>query len=317
MQRDGSKAVVKPLEFSGLRFRRAVSGQVVRETAYRWFCFACAFLSVLTTFGIIYILGKETVLFFQSGVSPVEFFTSTKWSPTFADAHFGVLPLLNGTLMITLGAALIALPLGLASAIYLSIYASARVRSILKPILEVLAGVPTVVYGFFALFHVTPFLQKLFPSVQVYNAASGCIVVGIMILPLVTSLCDDALSAVPRSLREGGVAMGSTTFETVRKILVPAALSGIMASFILAVSRAVGETMAVTLAAGAYPRMTVNPAESIQTMTAFIVQISKGDTPAGSTAYLTLFAVGATLFVITMGLNIIARKIVRRYRLVM
>ncbi len=296
------------------RFTKRLSGLALREKIYRGVCFACAMLSVFTTFGIILVLGKETIQFFQQpGISVVDFFTGTQWSPTFKDAKFGILPLLSGTLMITIGSAFIAVPLGLASAVYLSEYASPRIRNILKPVLELLAGVPTVVYGFFALFHVTPMLRSLFPSVEVFNAASGFIVVGIMILPLVTSLCDDALTAVPRSLREGGLAMGSTSFEVTRRIVIPAALSGIMASFILAVSRAIGETMAVTLAAGQTPKLTLNPAESIQTMTSYIVQISKGDTPAGSTAYLTLFAVGATLFVMTMGLNILARKIVKKY----
>lgn len=271
----------------------------------------------MTTLGIIFVLASETFQFFRlSGVSVGEFLTGTVWTPTFKDANFGILPLVMGTLQITLGAAVVALPLGLASAVFLSEYANSKTRRVLKPVLEVLAGVPTVVYGFFALFHVTPLLRSVFPNVQVFNAASGAIVVGVMILPLVTSLCDDALTAVPRSLREGALAMGSTSFETVRKVLVPAALSGIMASFILAVSRAVGETMAVTLAAGQTPKMSLNPAESIQTMTAYIVQISKGDTPAGSKEYLTLFAVGATLFVITFGLNFLARKVVRKYRMV-
>jgi phosphate transport system permease protein len=287
------------------------------ETGLTTLCLACASVSVLTTLGIIFVLASETFQFFRiSGVSVWEFLSGTVWTPTFKDANFGILPLVMGTLQITLGAAVVALPLGLASAVFLSEYANAKTRRILKPVLEMLAGVPTVVYGFFALFHVTPLLRSVFPSVEVFNAASGAIVVGVMILPLVTSLCDDALTAVPRSLREGALAMGSTSFETVRKVLVPAALSGIMASFILAVSRAVGETMAVTLAAGQTPKMSLNPAESIQTMTAYIVQISKGDTPAGSKEYLTLFAVGATLFVITFGLNALARRVVRRYRMV-
>jgi phosphate transport system permease protein len=293
-----------------------VTALVVQEGITGFLCFLCAAVSIVTTAAIIWILGIETVAFFvKSGVTPWEFFTGTRWSPTFADPEFGILPLVNGTLMITVGASVIALPLGLASAVYLSQYASATARNILKPILEILAGIPTVVYGFFALFHVTPLIRHFFPSVEVFNAASGAIVVGVMILPLVTSLCDDALVAVPRSLREGGLAMGSTSFEVVRKILIPAALSGIVASFILAVSRAIGETMAVTLAAGQTPKMTLNFGESIATMTAYIVQISKGDTPAGSVAYLTLFAVAATLFTITLFLNILARRIVRRYRL--
>ncbi len=265
----------------------------------------------------MFILGTETVRFFQlSGVSVWDFLTGTKWTPTFADAHFGILPLVAGTALITVGAAVIALPLGLAAAVFLSEYADPRLRRILKPVLEVLAGVPTVVYGFFALLHITPLLRSIFPDVQVFNAASGAIVVGVMILPLVTSLCDDALNAVPRALREGGLAMGSTSYEVTRQIVIPAGLSGIMAAFILAVSRAVGETMAVTLAAGSTPKLTWNPTESIQTMTAYIVQISKGDTPAGSREYLTLFAVGAVLFAITFGLNILAKVLVKRYRMV-
>lgn len=278
-------------------------------------CLACAMVSVVTTFGIIYVLGLEAVQFFQK-VSLLEFFTGTRWSPLIRPASFGILPLLAGTLQITLGAALVAVPLGLLSALYLSEYAKPGVRKMLKPVLEILAGIPTVVYGYFAVYFVTPALRELFPSVQVYNAASGAIVVGIMILPLVSSLCEDALSAVPRALREGAYALGSTKMEVSLKVVVPAALSGIMAAVILAVSRAVGETMAVTLAAGQTPKLTLNPAESIQTMTAYIVQVSKGDTPTGTIEYQTIFAVGATLFLITMLLNVVAARIVRRYRTV-
>lgn len=274
-------------------------------------------MSVVTTLGIIYVLSVETYRFFASPqVSVREFFTGLRWSPTFRDAHFGIAPLLAGTLQITLGSALIAVPLGLMSAIYMSEYASPRVRRIVKPSLEVLAGVPTVVYGYFGLQFVTPILRSVFPNVQVFNAASGAIVVGIMILPLVSSLCEDALTAVPRALREGAYAVGSTKLEVTTRIVVPAALSGIMAAFILAISRAVGETMAVTLAAGSTPKLTFNPAESIQTMTAYIVQISKGDTPAGSVAYYTIFAVGASLFVLTMLLNIAATRLIKRFRAV-
>jgi phosphate transport system permease protein len=284
-----------------------------KERAIRGLCLACALLSIFVTVAIIVVLFTETVQFFRQ-VSPITFFTGTQWSPTFADPKFGVLPLLAGTAMITVGGAIIALPLGLLSAIYLSEYAKPRARNILKPILEILAGIPTVVYGYFALFNVTPFLKTFIPDLNVFNALSGCIVVGIMILPLVSSLCEDALSAVPRSLREGAYAVGSTKLEVTMKIVVPAALSGIMAAFILAISRAVGETMAVTLAAGMTPNLTWDPRESIQTMTAFIVQISKGDTPQGSVAYLTLFAVGFTLFVITFLLNVFAQRLVKRYR---
>lgn len=276
-------------------------------------CLLCAAVSVIITAGILAILIRESVSFFTK-VSPREFFTGTEWAPTFANAKFGILPLINGTLLITVGAAVIALPLGLLSAIYLSEYASPKVRRTVKPMLEILAGIPTVVYGYFALFKITPALRSVFPSVEVFNAASGCIVVGIMILPLVSSLCEDALTAVPKSLREGAYGLGATKLEVTMKIVVPAALSGIMAAFILALSRAIGETMAVTLAAGQMPNMTWNPAESIQTMTAVIVQISKGDTPAGSVAFQTIFSVGVTLFVMTMILNLISIRLVRKFR---
>lgn len=282
-----------------------------KESLVKFLCLACALLSIATTFGIIYILVLESIHFFGK-VSPVEFLTSTEWAP--GNDKFGILPLLSGTMIITLGAGLIALPLGLLSGLYLSEYASPRVRNILKPALELLAGIPTVVYGYFALTVITPFLKTVFPQTGTFNAASGCIVVGIMILPLVSSLCEDALSAVPRSLREGAYGLGSTKLEVSTKIVVPAALSGIVASFILALSRAIGETMAVTLAAGATPSMSWNPLESIQTMTAYIVQIAKGDAPGGSTQYYTLFAVGLTLFAITMVMNMLALRLVKRFR---
>lgn len=286
----------------------------LKESGIISLCFVCAGISVATTVAIIIILVAESIAFFADPrVTLLEFFTGTKWSPTFANPQFGILPLVCGTFLITAGAALIAVPLGLLSGLYLSEYAHWRVRRLLKPILEILAGIPTVVYGFFGLFVVTPFLRRFF-DVEIFNAASGAIVVGIMVLPLVSSLCEDALSAVPRSLREAAYALGSTKMEVSLKIVVPAALSGVMAAFILAISRAVGETMAVTLAAGQTPKLTLNPAESIQTMTAYIVQISKGDTPAGSLAYHTIFAVGAALFAITMMLNLVAARLVKRYR---
>jgi phosphate transport system permease protein len=293
--------------------RSGSSNQARKQSLVLAVTFACASVSILTTAGIIGVLAREAFLFFQK-VSPVEFFTGTKWSPTFADPKFGVLPLISGTLLITLGAALVAVPLGLFAAIYLSEYAKPKVRRVLKPVLELLAGIPTVVYGYFALFTITPVLRTFIPGVQVFNALSGAIVVGIMILPLVSSLCEDALSAVPKSLRDGGFALGSTKYEVTRLITVPAAFSGIMASVVLAISRAIGETMAVSLAAGMTPNLTLDPRESIQTMTAYIVQISHGDTPEGSMAFRTIFAVGATLFVITMLLNIVARRLVRKFR---
>ncbi len=302
-----------PSQVSTRLLRKRSGLQWAGEGLLKAICLACALGSVLTTFGIIYALLSEAIHFFRQ-VPLSEFFGGTVWSPTYSNPKFGVLPLIGGTLMITVGAGLIAVPLGLLVGVYLSEYAKPKTRSILKPALEVLAGIPTVVYGFFGLFVVTPFLRSLIPGVQIYNAAAGAIVVGIMILPLVASLCEDAIRAVPRGLREGAYGLGATKFEVTMKIVVPGALSGIMASFILAMSRAVGETMAVTLAAGASPKLTIDPRESIQTMTAYIVQISKGDTPAGTTAYYTLFAVGLTLFAITFLMNILANKLVKRYR---
>jgi len=295
------------------RFRRRPGPGLFLETAIRWLCFAAAAVSILTTLGIVFVLVKEAYLFFRQ-VSPLEFFTGTRWAPLFQPRSFGVIPLIVGTLMITVGAGLIAIPIGTLIGLYLSEYASLRVRAVVKPALEILAGIPTVVYGYFGVFFVTPLLRVFFPSVEVFNAASGAIVVGIMILPLVSSLCEDALSAVPRSLREGAYALGATKFEVGWRTVFPAALSGIMASFVLALSRAIGETMAVTLAAGMSPKLTFNPAESIQTMTAYIVQISRGDTPAGTVEYQTIFAVGVTLFAFTMAMNIVAIRLVKRFR---
>jgi phosphate transport system permease protein len=255
----------------------------------------------------------ESVGFFRE-VSAWEFFTGTKWTPLFKPQNFGVLPLVAGSLMVAVGASLIALPVGLASAIYLAEYAPSRARKILKPILEILAGIPTVVYGYFALTFVTPLIREIFPGTGVFNAASAAVVVGVMIIPMVASLSEDALYAVPRSLREASYGLGATKFETVTRVVVPAALSGIVASFILAISRAIGETMAVTLAAGATPKLTFNPLESIQTMTAYIVQVSLGDTPFGTIEYRTIFAVGLLLFIITLSMNIASRFILRRFR---
>jgi len=273
----------------------------------------CALVTVFTTLGIAAILIGESVAFFRQ-VSLAEFFGDTKWTPQFSEQHFGIWPLLAGTLMITVIAALVAIPIGLAAAIYISQYAPDRVRRWLKPSLELLAGVPTVVYGYFALTFVTPLLQHVLPQMQVYNALSAGIVVGIMIIPMVASLSEDALRAVPRSLAEGAYALGATKYEVVLRVVVPAALSGIMASFILALSRAMGETMIVTLAAGATPKLTLNPLESIQTMTAYIVQVSLGDTPQGTVVYQSLFAVGLVLFVLTLGMNLLANRIILRFK---
>jgi phosphate transport system permease protein len=283
------------------------------ETGIRGLLLLCAFVSVLTTIGIIFTLGAETFGFLRQ-VPVTEFLFGTRWSPLLAPRSYGVLPLVGGTFMIVLGSALIAIPVGLGSAIYLSEYASERMRRIVKPVLEILAGVPTVVYGYFALTSVTPLLKAIIPDTQIFNAASAAIVVGIMILPLVASLCDDALAAVPASLRQAGHALGATRLEVSTQIVVPGALSGILAAFVLAASRAFGETMAVTLAAGATPNLTWNPLESIQTMTAYIVQVSLGDTPAGGIEYQTIFAVGALLFAITLGMNVLSHRIMKRYR---
>ena len=275
--------------------------------------FAAAGVSTLVTVGIIAVLVTESFTFFRA-VSPVDFFTGTQWTPLFADQHFGVLPLAAGSFIVAAGAAVIALPLGLMTAIYLSEYASPTVRGVLKPLLEVLAGIPTVVYGFFALTFVTPVLRALAPETDIFNAAAAAIVVGIMIVPTVASLSEDALRAVPDSLRQGAFGLGATQLEVSTRVVVPAALSGIIASFILAVSRAIGETMAVTIAAGNLPNLTLNPLESIQTMTAFIVQASLGDTPHGSIAYQTLFAVGMTLFIITFAMNVLSQWVLARFR---
>ncbi|RCJ14841.1 phosphate ABC transporter permease subunit PstC [Nostoc sp. ATCC 43529] len=272
-----------------------------------------AFVSVATTIGIVLTLIFETVSFFQE-VSIWRFLTDTQWTPLFANKQFGIMVLISATLLISIIAIVVALPLGLLAAICLSEYAPPKLRKWLKPALEILAGVPTVVFGYFALLTVTPFLQKFIPGIQGFNALSAGLVLGISIIPLVASLSEDALYSVPRSLREGAYALGSTKRETIISVVLPAALSGIVASFILAISRAIGETMIVTIAAGQNPQLGFNPLVPIQTMTAYIVQVSKGDTPAGSLAYKTIFSVGMTLFLITLALNIFSYWFVRRFR---
>lgn len=275
--------------------------------------FLCAAISVLTTIGIVYTLLTETINFFRT-IPIGEFLTGTKWSPLIEPKSFGILPLLSGTLLVTFIAIVVAVPIGLASAIYLSEYAPERVRKIVKPVLEVLAGVPTIVYGYFALTFVTPILKSIFPGMGVFNALSAGLVIGVMIIPMISSLSEDAMSAVPKSLRHGAYALGATRFEVALKIVVPAAFSGIVSSVVLAFSRAIGETMIVAVAAGSTPNLTINPLESIQTMTAYIVQVSMGDTPHGSIEYGTIYAVGMTLFVITFLLNILALYVARRFR---
>ena len=283
------------------------------EGAIHGILLLCGLVSLGTTVGIIVILSTETVNFFRE-VPIADFFGDTKWAPLFTPQRFGVWPLIVGTLLVTAGACIIALPVGLATAIFLSEYAPERLRRVVKPFLEVLAGIPTVVYGYFALTFVTPVLQFVYPGVDVFNAASAAIVMGIMIIPMVSTLSEDAMIAVPRSLREGAYALGANRFETAIRVVVPAALSGIVASFILAISRAIGETMIVTLAAGSTPNLTGNPFDGIQTMTAYIVQVSLGDTPQGSTEFRTIFAVAMTLFVMTFAMSLLAHYAVRRFR---
>jgi phosphate transport system permease protein len=275
---------------------------------------AAAAVGIVTTVGIIAVLAVEALLFFAE-VSPVDFFTGTRWSASIKPFAFGVIPLIVSTLMIAAIALAIAVPIGILAAVWMSEFASMRSRNIVKPILEILAGIPTIVYGFFAITVITPLLKAtILPELGTFSALSAGIVVGILILPLIASLTEDALRAVPRGLREGSYAMGATRWETVRRVLLPAALSGIAAAVILAMSRAIGETMAVVLAAGTNPQLTIDPTESVQTMTAFIVQISLGDTPADSLQFKALFAVGATLFAMTFALNMISTWIVSKYR---
>jgi len=261
----------------------------------------------------VLVLAVESVLFFKK-VSLWEFLTAKEWTPLFVDKHFGIMPLVCGTLVTSLIAMLVALPIGLTIAIYLSEFASSKLRKTLKPTLEILAGIPTIVYGYFALVFVTPFLQKLLPSLSTFNALSAGLVMGIMILPLVASLSEDALHTLPGSLRDASFALGATRMQMVFRVLVPAGFGGIVASFILAVSRAVGETMIVAIAAGQQPRLTLDPRGPIQTMTAYIVQISLGDTPHGTLEYHTIFVVGATLFVMTLAMNSISLRIRERFR---
>lgn len=318
--------------------QRQVTWRSAGEKAIELALLSCALLSILTTVGIIAVLVSETILgpdqvlgnestnvnggkpFFQS-VSVFQFFTDTQWSPSAdADAHYGILSLMAGTFLVTGIAALVGVPIGLLTAIYLSEYATPKTRGIIKPVLEILAGVPTIVYGFFALMFITPnVIMPIFNGVlglrtESLNSLSGGIVVGIMIIPMVASLSEDALRAVPRSLREAGYALGSTKFDVSLRIIVPAAFSGIVASFLLAVSRAVGETMAVAIACGNQPRLTLNPLVGSQTMTGFIVSMNKSEFEYGSTPFRSLYAVGLCLFLLTLLMNMISYQVMRRYR---
>ena len=273
----------------------------------------CSFVTVFTTVGIILILTVESIKFF-SEVSISDFVTDKQWTPLFTEKHFGILPLLSGTLLTTTIAILFAVPLGLIIAVYLNEYASPKFTSVVKPVLEILAAVPTVVYGFFALQFVTPLLQKIIPGLNGFNALSPGLVMGVMIIPYITSLSEDALRAVPRSLREASYGMGATRFQTAFRVMVPAASSGIIVSVILAVSRALGETMIVAIAAGQEPKLTFNPKESVETITTYIVQVSMGDVPQDSLEYKTIYAAGLTLFVFTFILNNISFWIRNRFQ---
>jgi phosphate transport system permease protein len=285
----------------------------VKERAIETLLFLAACVSVATTVGIVFVLVKESFAFFQH-VPLRDFLTDTQWTPLFADAHYGILPLLAGTLVSSAVALLVAIPLGTVIAIYLSEFAPFGVREVAKPFLELLGGVPTVVYGYFALLFVTPLLQKLIPSLPGFNLLSAGLVMGVMIIPYVSSVAEDAMHAVPMSLREGSYAMGATRFQTAIRVVTPAAFSGIAAAYILGISRAVGETMIVAIAAGMQPNLTWNPLEPAATITAYIVQVALGDLPHGSIGYQTIFAAGLTLALMTLLFNVLGHMLRRHYR---
>jgi len=293
-----------------LASRRA---RVIRERIIESLLFLAALVSVFTTVGIVYVLVKESVVFFQH-VSIVDFLTDTQWTPLFDDAHFGIMVLLSGTLTSSLVALAIAIPLGTVIAIYLSEFAPFKLREVAKPFLELLGGVPTIVYGYFALLFVTPLLQYVYPELPGFNLLSAGIVMGIMIVPYVSSISEDAMRAVPMSLREGSYAMGATRYQTATRVVVPAAISGIAAAYILGISRAVGETMILAVAAGMQPNLTFNPLEPAATITAYIVQVALGDLPHGSVGYQTIFAAGLTLMLLTLAFNILGHMMRRRFR---
>ncbi len=285
----------------------------VQEKLIEGLLFCCSLLSVLTTFGIIWVLFSESFGFFKV-VPIVKFLTDTQWTPLFTDKHFGILSLLCGTLLTTTIAILVAVPTGLASAVYLSEYASAKTRNIIKPLMEILAAVPTVVYGYFALLFVTPIFKVLIPQIAGFNALSSGFVMGVMIIPLVSSLSEDAMQAVPKGLKEGAYALGSHKLQVAFRIVFPAALSGITAAVILAISRAIGETMIVAIAAGQQPNLTFNPLVPVETITAYIVQVSLGDTPHGTLEYKTIFVCGMTLFILTFLLNVVSFKLRKHFQ---
>jgi phosphate transport system permease protein len=295
-------------------WRRESRGRNLRDQIIKVVLAACAYASILTTVGIVLVLIFETFVFFEQ-VSIVEFLTSTRWAASFANPSFGIMVLISGTLLTTVIAIAVALPVGLLAAIFLSEYASVSLRRWLKPALEILAGVPTIVYGYFALTFVTPLLQAtIFPQLTIFNALSAGLVMGVMIIPTIASVSEDAIYAVPQGLREGAYALGATKREVSTRIVVPAALSGIVAATILGISRAIGETMIVAVAAGNLAQLATNPLAPVQTMTAFIVQVASGDTPTGTLTFNTIFAVGTTLFLMTLILNIASYIFVRRFR---
>jgi len=300
---------------SAVRFQRGVAARWRErgELAVQAVLFFAAMVSVFTTLGIVAILLAEALPFFQQ-VSLREFLLDTQWTPLFAQKRFGIMPLVVGTFLTSAVALALAMPVGLLSAVYLSEYAPPRMRAVLKPALEVLAGIPTVVYGYFALLTVTPLLKQIVPDLEAFNALSAGLTMGVMIIPLISSLSEDVLYAVPASLREAAYALGATRLEVATRVVIPAALSGIVASFILAVSRAIGETMIVAIAAGQRPILTLDPRRAIETMTAYIVQVSLGDVPHGTLEFRTIFAVGLVLFLLTLALNLIAMRIIERYR---
>ena len=297
----------------GVEPRLRAQRRRIGEDVVKGVLFVCALISVATTVGIVIALFVPAIEFFGE-ISIVDFLTGTNWSPLFEPAHFGVLPLIGGTLLVTAIASAVAMPFGLGAAIYLSEYASPRTRGILKPAFEVLAGIPTIVFGYFALTFMTPLLRDLGIQVDIFNTLSAGLVMGVMLMPTVASLSEDAMGAVPRDLRDGAYALGSTKVQVATRIVVPAAVSGIVASFVLAISRAVGETMIVLVAMGQQPNLTFDPREAAEAMTAFIAATGAGDVPTGSIEYKTIFAVGATLFVLTLIMNVFAIRLVRKYR---
>jgi len=289
------------------------SRRYVGETLIKAALGLCALVSILTTVGIVVALLEPALEFFKE-ISILDFLTGTNWAPLFEPAHFGVVPLLVGTLLVTVWACIVCIPFGLGSAIYLSEYARPGTRKVLKPALELLAGIPTVVFGYFALTFVTPLLRDIGLNVEIFNALSAGLVMGVMLIPTVASLSEDAMTAVPQNLRDGAYALGATRLQVATRTVVPAAVSGIVASFVLGISRAVGETMIVLIAAGQQPQLTFDPRVGIETMTAFIAATGAGDVPRGTIEYKTIFAVGITLFAITLVLNMFSIRLVRRFR---